>query len=169
LARRFPLPIRSPNIAAAPLTCTHIHRTHTQLVVEVETLHSGRIFGQGGAGAKRHRVCSAVADTRADCLQLSRADVRAHLGEDLVALWDGERNPSAAVRALEHQNQRNALHAQRTLAHTHMTRHSRVQVSDAAVRTQLEKTLKWELYKKKVAKDVYVSKRQQQAGGSNFR
>lgn len=62
------------------------------------TLGSGKLFGMGaGSGRAQQRAFSAVADTRVDMFQLSRADVRTHLPADseVLALWTADAGAGA--------------------------------------------------------------------------
>eukprot|EP00955_Chlamydomonas_euryale_P105726 365661-Chlamydomonas_euryale.AAC.11 len=97
------------------------------MLVELDTIESGHIFGQGRSGRIKIRMATAIADTSVVALQLTRADVKAHIGEDVLALWDGEHNVRSGV-------------------------------SDALLKGRLQDMMSWELYKKRVVRDVYSGK-----------
>eukprot|EP00798_Chlamydomonas_sp_ICE-L_P012599 gene12599-15825_t len=99
------------------------------MYVELGSLGSGKVFGETTKDqARPRRTCNAVADTQVELLQLSKMEIQAKLGDMVSYLWNQDPVAGAPMQ------------------------------TDADIRTQMEKDLKWELYKKQLMADVFSSK-----------
>lgn len=139
-----------------------LKRAEEVVYAEQGLLGSGRIFGEGTARVpgdthRPRRPTSALADTQVELLVLQRAEIEAKLGGIVSFFW-GAAPPGPAPGTNTGERQVSGMGA----VHVHGPN----EAASEAAKKALQKSMAWELYKKRLVQDVFVAKQAKAVRGS---